>query len=67
MALFKILRGNANNLPAEKKDGFAYFTMDDGKFYIDSPTSATNSVLKRTCINKEQDSVSITYWEEGSV
>lgn len=38
MALFKISRGNSNSLKTKVstiKDGNAYFTTDDGKFYID--------------------------------
>ena len=36
MALFKIFRGTSENLPAKIHDGYAYFTVDDGKFYIDA-------------------------------
>jgi hypothetical protein len=35
MALFKIGKGKAANLPTTKKEGYAYFTTDDGKMYID--------------------------------
>lgn len=40
MALFKICKGNSKNLGTEGNttvinEGFAYFTPDDGKFYID--------------------------------
>lgn len=35
MALFKILRGNAVDLPTEIKDGYAYFCTDTHDFYID--------------------------------
>ena len=35
MALFKINRGVNANLPTARHDGYAYFTTDDGKFYID--------------------------------
>lgn len=35
MALFKIFRGTSQNLPTSVHDGYAYFTTDDGKFYID--------------------------------
>jgi hypothetical protein len=35
LALFKVKRGLAENLPINKNDGWAYFTTDDGKFYID--------------------------------
>lgn len=35
MALFKISKGLAANLPSSKTEGWCYFTTDDGKFYID--------------------------------
>lgn len=35
MAIFRVLRGNSNVLPAEKNDGYAYLTKDTGKVYID--------------------------------
>lgn len=37
MALFKIFRGPANKLSEQAiTNGYAYFTPDDGKFYIDT-------------------------------
>ena len=38
MALFKISKGNSENLPSKETswgNGYAWFTQDDGKFYID--------------------------------
>lgn len=35
MALFKINKGLNANLPVPRHDGYAYFTTDDGKFWID--------------------------------
>lgn len=41
MALFKVLRGTASSIDRENVnkppfvDGYAYFTPDDGRFYID--------------------------------
>ena len=36
MALFKILRGQSADLDNQPfHDGYAYFTPDDGRFYID--------------------------------
>ena len=35
MALFKISKGLAANLPTTYNEGWCYFTTDDGKFYID--------------------------------
>lgn len=64
MALFKIFRGAAGDLgapgnpTAKTKSGFAYFTPDDGKFYIDisegdTPIvgSSTINGANRICIN----------------
>ena len=51
MALFKVSKGLAKNLMTKvpnAKEGFAYFTSDDGKFYIDisgDGTSATKAVI----------------------
>lgn len=51
MALFKISKGLAANLAKNvpnAKEGFAYFTSDDGKFYIDTAgdgTVATPAVI----------------------
>ena len=49
MALFKILRGNAANLPKEMKDGYAYFCTDTHDFYIDYTNS--NGQLTRGQLN----------------
>lgn len=46
MALFKINKGLANNLAKNMpyaKEGFAYFTKDDGKFYIDIDGDGTTT------------------------
>ena len=51
MALFKINKGLAENLAKNMpyaKEGFAYFTSDDGKFYIDidgDGTSTTKAII----------------------
>lgn len=51
MALFKVNKGLAKNLMTNvpnAKEGFAYFTTDDGKFYIDiagDGTSTTKAVI----------------------
>ena len=42
MALFKILQGSSEGLKKVKAtEGYAYFTPDDGKFYIDIGTTST--------------------------
>jgi hypothetical protein len=46
MALFKINKGLASNLAKNMpyaKEGFAYFTKDDGKFYIDIEGDGTTT------------------------
>lgn len=48
ISLFKIFKGKAVNLPTDMHDGYAYFTTDDGKFYIDA---LVDGALKRTLIN----------------
>lgn len=48
MSLFKIFKGKAANLPSDMHDGYAYFTTDDGKFYIDAEV---DGALKRTLVN----------------
>jgi hypothetical protein len=50
MALFKILRGKSQTLPATKTDGWAYFCTDDGGFYIDYTDD--KGVLNRKYINQ---------------
>lgn len=63
MALFKIEKGLAANLAANRpnaNEGWAYFTTDDGKFYIDIAGDGTNSYPvmsngqptgRRVCLN----------------
>ena len=36
MALFRISKGNEENLPKLKREGFAYFTVDENDFYINA-------------------------------
>ena len=61
MALFKILRGAKVNLTSTKiKDGYAYFTPEDGRLYIDVSEEdgidpilgdSTSKGANRICIN----------------
>ena len=44
MALFKISKGLSENLPITYNEGYAYFTTDDGKFYIDTNNSADGRI-----------------------
>ena len=49
---FKIARGKSADLPVLHRDGYAYFTTDTGKFYIDAKI---NDEVKRFCINPNAD------------
>ena len=51
MALFKPMYGNSTNLPTELHAGYAYFTTDDGHFYIDYEDKEDNNTLKRKMVN----------------
>ncbi len=59
MALFKVFRGTSENLPSTIHDGYAYFTTNDGKFYIDTST-------RRILINPDTSSADkISYIRDG--
>lgn len=49
MALFKISRGVAANLPEEMHDGYCWFTTDDSSFYIDFTDES--GVIQRRKLN----------------
>lgn len=63
MALFKVLRGNKNNLPAEKHDGYAYFCTDTKDFYIDYIDA--NSEIQRTKISSD-NAEKLRYVKDGA-
>lgn len=55
MALFKIFKGKSENLGQEGNttvinEGFAYFTPDDGKFYIDILNDGENDKITKPVI-----------------
>jgi hypothetical protein len=53
MALFKILRGSKESLQTVPiKDGYAYFTPEDGKFYID--VSKTDGILPNFGVSQDK-------------
>lgn len=55
MALFKIEKGLANNLTTNRpnaNEGYAYFTTDDGKFYIDIAGDGTSSTKANIGVNR---------------
>lgn len=54
---FKIARGKSKDLPILRKDGYAYFTTDTGKFYIDVKVE---DEIKRILINPNADWASIS-------
>ena len=73
MALFKILRGDSSRISVETTpfhDGYAYFTPDDGGFYIDSEQ---DGVQTRHRINPNNQgwskaitaTLSASGWENG--
>lgn len=49
MALFKIFKGLAENLPSTKTAGYCWYTFDDSKFYIDYEDE--NGTLQRKALN----------------
>ena len=56
MALFKIEKGLKDNLALNRpitQEGWCYFTIDDGKFYIDieSEKEVSTSPESRICLN----------------
>lgn len=47
MALFKISKGQSENLSKQQlTEGYAWFTPDDGKFYIDAKPSSSSAVQR---------------------
>lgn len=51
MALFKILKGDSSRISMDVTpfhDGYAYFTPDDGGFYIDSTEDGENKRIRVT-------------------
>lgn len=59
MALFKISKGLAANLPTTYNEGYCYFTTDDGKFYIDV-NSTTRTALNAVAADKLVSARTIT-------
>ena len=59
MALFKILKGQEKNLPANKTEGWAYVTTDEGNMYVDVSAS------KRVKIGAHADKADVATKAEG--
>lgn len=58
MSLFKLLRGNSSHISTSITpfhDGWAYFTTDDGGFYIDAETESGEQ--KRILVNQKSEAV----------
>lgn len=68
--LFKPMRGSSARISTDVTpfhDGWAYFTIDDGKFYIDAVDE--NNAQKRICINPDNKAYVKTFavsdWVDG--
>ena len=58
MSLFKIYRGKAENLSSQPLvEGHAYFTPDDGGFYIDATKDEQVSRIKVNDIDEKINAV----------
>ena len=57
MALFKISKGTSERLPSTLTEGYAWYTYDDSKFYIDYKDDS--GVLHRKALNA-QDSETLS-------
>lgn len=58
MSLFKIYKGKAENLSSQPLvEGHAYFTPDDGGFYIDATKDGTVSRIKVNNIDEKINAV----------
>lgn len=65
MALFKILKGESSRIDTSVTpyhNGYAYFTPDDGGFYIDAESDGSQ---KRIRINPPSKSISATLTASG--
>ena len=52
MALFKVSKGTAKNLPTTLTEGYCWYTYDNSKFYIDFKDE--NGVLSRKALNANE-------------
>lgn len=67
MAIFKILKGASSRIDTTStpfNEGYAYFTPDDGGFYIDAVVNSTN---KRIRINEAINNEAPTYTESSTL
>lgn len=57
MSLFKVMRGNSADLgQQELHDGYAWYTLDEGGFYIDG--SSSSGIVTRKKIN-DADNITV--------
>lgn len=70
--LFKPMKGSSERISTSVTpfhEGWAYFTVDDGKFYIDAVDG--NGAEKRICINPDSaefmKTFSATDWTDGAI
>ncbi len=62
MALFKILKGDSSRIDTSVTpfhDGYAYFTPDDGGFYIDSIENGTQKRIRVTSPNTGSGGIAV--------
>ena len=59
ITLFKVNRGNSSTLPTKLTDGWAYFCIDTGEFFIDYADA--NGDLYRKQINADEAKKLIDY------
>lgn len=68
MALFKILKGESSRISTDTtpfNEGYAYFTPDDGGFYIDAKVSDANKRIRINPKARESKSINATLSGEG--
>ena len=73
MAIFKILKGASSRIGFEQTpftEGYAYFTPDDGGFYIDSEVDGTQKRIRVNPPGGNSKAISSTLlaanWKDGS-
>lgn len=53
--LFKINKGNSANLPSQYTNGHCYFTIDEGKLYIDTKDNDATGRIVLNALKADQD------------
>lgn len=69
MALFKIFKGKKAGLSSKTlTDGWAYFTTDDQKFYVDAKTGLDaegKPIIERLNVHTDEADVATSYYSKG--